>query len=99
MLPSKVRFPANVLAIANRYQNRCEVSGTSCNSNTAGTLLTKLDKIVLTAIDRQPLSQMNDLWPLIQQVQADQKATLELLRRGKSMRVSVTLTPPPTTMP
>lgn len=48
---------------------------------------------VLTAIDHQSLTQMEDLLTFVEQAQPSQKITVLLLRYGKPMRVSVTLTP------
>jgi S1-C subfamily serine protease len=46
---------------------------------------------IITAIDHQPVSQIEDLQRFLQQAEAGQKITLTLLRDGKEMDVTVTL--------
>jgi S1-C subfamily serine protease len=54
---------------------------------------------VITAIDQQPITGMQDLQAMILQDNVNQKVTLTILRDGKSMDVSVTLTARPATIP
>ncbi len=46
---------------------------------------------VITAIDGQTVSSMDDLLSILQQSKVDQKVTLTIDRNGKSMEVTVTL--------
>jgi S1-C subfamily serine protease len=46
---------------------------------------------IITAIDQQPVSQVEDLQSYLQQAKPGQKVTLTLLRDGKKMDVAVTL--------
>ncbi len=46
---------------------------------------------VITAIDGQTVSSMDDLLAFLQQSKVDQKVTLTIDRNGKSMEVTVTL--------
>jgi S1-C subfamily serine protease len=50
---------------------------------------------IITAIDQQPVSQVEDLQRFLQQAEAGQKVTLTLLRDGKKMDVTVTLAEQP----
>jgi len=46
---------------------------------------------VITAIDGQTVSSMDDLLSFLQQAKVDQKVKLTIDRNGKSMEVTVTL--------
>jgi S1-C subfamily serine protease len=46
---------------------------------------------VITAIDGQTVTGMNDLLGILQQGKVDQKVTLSIVRDGKQMEVTVTL--------
>lgn len=50
---------------------------------------------IITALDQQPVSQIEDLQRFLQQAEAGQKVTLTLLRDGKKMDVTVTLAEQP----
>jgi S1-C subfamily serine protease len=54
---------------------------------------------VITAIDQQPITSMQDLQMLILQDNVNQKITLTILRDGKSLEVPVTLAARPTSIP
>jgi serine protease Do len=54
---------------------------------------------VITAIDQQPITAMQDLQMTILQDSVNQKVTLSILRGGKSLDVSVTLAARPATVP
>jgi serine protease Do len=51
---------------------------------------------VITAMDGQPISQIEDLQALIQQAQPEQESVLTILRDGNEMQVTVTLGTLPT---
>jgi S1-C subfamily serine protease len=46
---------------------------------------------IITAIDQQPVSQIEDLQRFLQQAEPGQKVTLTLLREGNKMDVALTL--------
>jgi S1-C subfamily serine protease len=50
---------------------------------------------IITAVDQQPVGQIEDLQRFLQQAEAGQKVTLTLLRDGKKMDVTVTLVEQP----
>jgi serine protease Do len=54
---------------------------------------------VITALDGQPVKQMEDLQALIRQAQPEQKVTLTVLRDGKQLELSLTLAERPATTP
>jgi serine protease Do len=54
---------------------------------------------IIVAFDGQPVKQMEDLQTLIRQAQPDQKMTLTVLRDGKQLDLSVTLTRQPASTP
>jgi serine protease Do len=54
---------------------------------------------VITAIDQQPITAMQDLQMMILQDSVNQKVTLSILRDGKPMDVSVTLAARPAALP
>jgi 2-alkenal reductase len=54
---------------------------------------------ILLIVDEQPLTHMDDLVEVIQQAQPGQQVTFTLLRAGKLLRLTATLTAPPTTTP
>jgi S1-C subfamily serine protease len=53
--------------------------------------LTPVGGDVITAVDGQPVTGMEDLQSYLQQAESGQKITLTILRDGKEMKVSVTL--------
>lgn len=54
---------------------------------------------IITAMDDQPITQMEDLRAFLQQAQPGQKVTLTLLRDGEEVKVGVTLGERPTFIP